>query len=135
MRTSSTCSLNEAKLAAQIAHPNVVQIYDFGAVAAIYYMAMEFVMGKTLAHVLTTGKKVGKRMPVRHAIQVTARIAAGLDHAHREKTVKGEPLGIIHRDVSPQNILIGYNGDVKLVDFGIAKAASPIRTLPTPLMD
>jgi tRNA A-37 threonylcarbamoyl transferase component Bud32 len=116
--------VNEAKLAAQITHPNVVQIYDFGAVLGTYYMAMEYVMGKSLAAVLAQGQALGKSIPVSAAVRITAAIAAGLDHANRGTTVSGAPLGIIHRDISPQNILIGYNGDVKLVDFGIAKAAS-----------
>ncbi len=116
--------VNEAKLAAQITHPNVVQIYDFGAVLGTYYMAMEYVMGKSLAAVLAQGQARGNPIPVPAAVRITAAIAAGLDHANRGATVSGAPLGIIHRDISPQNILIGYNGDVKLVDFGIAKAAS-----------
>ncbi|HZR45348.1 MAG TPA: serine/threonine-protein kinase, partial [Candidatus Manganitrophaceae bacterium] len=116
--------INEAKLAAQITHPHVAQVYDFGAVGGIYYMAMEYVMGKSLSYVLAAGKKRQYPIPFRHALYITAKIAAGLDHAYRGKTVGGEPLGIIHRDISPQNILIAYNGDVKLVDFGIAKAAS-----------
>ncbi len=116
--------VNEAKLAAQITHPNVVQIYDFGAVLGTYYMAMEYVMGKSLAAVLAQGQALGKPIPVSAAVRITAAIAAGLDHANRGTTVSGAPLGIIHRDISPQNILIGYTGDVKLVDFGIAKAAS-----------
>lgn len=116
--------INEAKIAAQIAHPNVVQIYDFGTVNGTYYIAMEYVMGKSLAAALSAGNARGRPMPAHQAIQITARIAAGLDHAHRGKTMSGQPLGIIHRDISPQNILLGYHGDVKLVDFGIAKAAS-----------
>lgn len=116
--------INEAKLAAQITHPHVAQVYDFGAVDGIYYMAMEYVMGKSLSYVLAAGKKRAHPIPFRHALYITAKIAAGLDHAYRGKDVGGEPLGIIHRDISPQNILVAYNGDVKLVDFGIAKAAS-----------
>jgi serine/threonine protein kinase len=116
--------INEAKLAAQITHPHVAQVYDFGAVDGVYYMAMEYVMGKSLSYVLSAGKKREYPIPFRHALYITAKIAAGLDHAYRGKTVGGEPLGIIHRDISPQNILVAYNGDVKLVDFGIAKAAS-----------
>ncbi len=116
--------INEAKLAAQITHPHVAQVYDFGAVDGVYYMAMEYVMGKSLSYVLSAGKKREAPVPFRHALYITAKIAAGLDHAYRGKTIGGEPLGIIHRDISPQNILIAYNGDVKLVDFGIAKAAS-----------
>ncbi|MEW6682048.1 MAG: protein kinase [Nitrospirota bacterium] len=116
--------VNEAKLAAQITHPHIVQIYDFGAVLGTYYMAMEYVMGKSLAAVLAQGQARGVPVPLSAAVLITARIAAGLDHAYRGTAASGAPLGIIHRDISPQNILIGYNGDVKLVDFGIAKAAS-----------
>ncbi len=116
--------VNEAKIAAQITHPNVVQIFDFGTITGTYYIAMEYVMGKSLAAVLSAGKERGQWIPVHQAVQITAKIASGLDHAHRGQTMSGQPLGIIHRDISPQNILLGYNGDVKLVDFGIAKAAS-----------
>lgn len=116
--------VNEAKLAAQITHPNVVQIYDFGAVLGTYYMAMEYVMGKSLAAVLAQGQARNAPIPLPAALLIAARIAAGLDHAYRGATVSGAPMGIIHRDISPQNILIAYSGDVKLVDFGIAKAAS-----------
>lgn len=116
--------INEAKLAAQITHPNIVQVYDFGAVDENYYMAMEYVMGKSLSHILSRAKSMKASVPIDQAVQIVARIASGLDYAYKGQTVQGEALQIIHRDISPQNILVAYNGDVKLVDFGIAKAAS-----------
>ena len=116
--------INEAKLAAQITHPNVVQIYDFGVVSGTYFIAMEFLMGKSLSDILTKGNKVRNMVPAGLAVYIISKIAAGLNHAFQGTTFGGKPLGIVHRDISPQNILIGYNGDVKLVDFGIAKAAS-----------
>ncbi len=116
--------INEAKLAAQITHPHVVQIYDFGVVEGAYFITMEFIMGKNLAEILLKGKKAKVPIPGGLAIYITSKIAAGLDYAFQGITSGGKPLGIVHRDISPQNVLIGYNGDVKLVDFGIAKAAS-----------
>lgn len=94
--------INEAKIAAQITHPNVAQIYDFGTVNGIYYIAMEYVMGKSLAAVLPVGRDLGRPMPGHLAVHIAARIAAGLEHAYRGKTMTGQPLGIIHRDISPQ---------------------------------
>jgi serine/threonine protein kinase len=116
--------INEAKLAAQLTHPNIVQIFDFGVVEGTYFIAMEFIMGKSLAEILIKGKKLKDFIPGGLAVYLISKIAAGLDFAFQGKTLGGKPLGIVHRDISPQNILIGYNGDVKLVDFGIAKAAS-----------
>lgn len=116
--------INEAKLAAQITHPNVVQIYDFGFADGMYFIAMEFITGKSLAEILSKGLKAKDFVSGRLAVYIISKIAAGLDFAYRGTTIGGTPLGIVHRDISPQNILIGYNGDVKLVDFGIAKAAS-----------
>lgn len=116
--------INEAKLSVQITHPHVVQVYDFGVEEGTYFIAMEYIMGKSLSEILAKGIKTGVPLPGGLAVYIAEKIASGLDHAFRGTSISGKPLGIIHRDISPQNILIGYNGEVKLVDFGIAKAAS-----------
>ncbi len=116
--------INEAKIAAQLTHTNIVQIFDLGKIEDSYYIAMEYVWGKDLKAVLKKGKE--KKLPVsmEHALQIISKACAALDYAHKKKDLKGNELNLIHRDVSPQNILVSYDGDVKLVDFGIAKAAS-----------
>lgn len=116
--------INEAKIAAQLTHTNIAQIFDLGKIEDSYYIAMEYVWGKDLKAVLKKGKE--KKLPVsmEHALQIVSKACAALDYAHKKKDLKGNELNLIHRDVSPQNILVSYDGDVKLVDFGIAKAAS-----------
>lgn len=116
--------IDEAKLAALLHHQNVVQIYDFGSLGDTYYIAMEYLLGKDCR--ITYGKAKEKNLPLdlQLALLIVSRVCAGLDYAHKLKDFQGKPLNIIHRDISPQNILITYEGDVKIVDFGIAKAAS-----------
>jgi serine/threonine protein kinase len=116
--------INEAKLAALLSHQNIVQIFDLGNVDGIYYIAMEYVMGKDLRTMLRKRKERKTRIPVELALTITSRMCSGLDYAHRKKDLSGGDLNIVHRDVSPQNVLISYEGEVKIVDFGIAKAAS-----------
>jgi len=118
--------IDEAKVAALLNHQNIVQIYDLGRIEESYCIVMEYVRGKDLRTVLSRGAKAGRRLRVEHACLVTANALAGLAYAHRMKD-KGEELGIVHRDISPQNILISYEGEVKIVDFGIAKAATQSR--------
>ncbi len=116
--------INEAKLAALLSHQNIVQIFDLGNVDGIYYIAMEYVMGKDLRTMLRKRKERKTRIPIELALTITSRMCNGLDYAHRKKDLSGSDLNIVHRDVSPQNVLISYEGEVKIVDFGIAKAAS-----------
>jgi serine/threonine protein kinase len=116
-----TMFIDEAKIAAQLTHENIVQIFDFGKFEESYYLAMEYVWGKSLQAVQAKGKDQG--LPTNLALYVISRASMGLDYAHRKKGVSDEELSIIHRDISPQNILVSYEGEVKLVDFGIAKAA------------
>lgn len=112
----------EARLAALLQHPNVVQIFDYGKIENAYFIAMEFIDGKNLGEILSS---LGKGLPVDHAVFIIAEICKGLDYSHAKRDDKtGEPLHIVHRDISPQNMLISYQGEVKISDFGISKARS-----------
>src|SRR5439155_8787101 len=120
-----TMFADEAKLAAQLNHPNIVHIFDLGKIeAGGYFIAMEYVEGRDLRSILQSGHDLGAPLPTPLAVYVASKIAAALDYAHRRRDSEGRELNIVHRDVSPPNILISYEGDIKLCDFGIAKAAS-----------
>ncbi len=114
----------EAKLVADLVHQNIVQIYQLGKVRGIYYMAMEYVDGVHLADFMKRHQELGRRLPVDIAIYVVSRVCRGLEYAHRKTDSTGHALGIVHRDVSPKNVMISREGFVKLADFGIAKARS-----------
>ena len=120
-----TMFADEAKLAAQLNHPNIIHIYDLGKIqAGGYFIAMEYVDGRDLRAIETSARELGAPFPVPLAVYVATKVASALDYAHRRRDAEGNDLNIVHRDVSPQNILISYEGDIKLCDFGIAKAAS-----------
>jgi len=114
---------DEARIAANLIHPNIAQIYDIGEVDDAYYIAMEYVRGEDLRHVYNKEVARGRAMPAEPAAHVIMGAAAGLDYAHKQASIDGRPLGIVHRDISPQNLLVTYDGHVKIVDFGVAKAA------------
>ena len=116
--------IDEAKLAAQLQHPSIIHIYDLGRIERSYYIAMEYVDGRDLRSLLRLLEEKGARLPLGLGILVGARLAAALDYAHRKHDLHGQALALVHRDISPQNILISYDGEIKLCDFGIAKAAS-----------
>jgi serine/threonine-protein kinase len=116
--------LDEARLAASLNHQNVAQVFEVGEESGIHYLAMEYVHGQDLRALLAKAGSAGTRIPLELALTVVAGAAAGLHHAHERRGPDGTPLGIVHRDVSPSNIMIGYDGAVKLLDFGIAKATS-----------
>jgi len=116
--------VDEAKMVAGLAHPNIVQIFDLGRIEKSYYIAMEYVHGRDLRTIMRRAREKGLRMPLDLSLRVVGQVCAALEYAHRKKDDKGRPMQIVHRDVSPQNILISFEGDVKLVDFGIAKAAT-----------
>src|SRR5262249_6465807 len=120
-----TMFADEAKLAAQLNHPNIVHIFDLGKIeGGGYFIAMEYVEGRELRAILQSAREVGTPLPIPLAVFIASKVAAALDYAHRRRDAEGHELTIVHRDVSPQNILISYEGDIKLCDFGIAKAAS-----------
>jgi TonB family protein len=122
-----TMFADEAKLAAQLNHPNIVHIFDLGKIeSGGYFIAMEFVDGRDLRSILQLARDTGLRMPVPLAVSIGAKVAAALDYAHRRHGDDGRDLHIVHRDVSPPNILVSADGDIKLCDFGIARAASKV---------
>ena len=116
--------VDEAKIAGQLSHPSIAQIYELGREGNSPYIAMEYVWGKDLLQIYNRFRKLGERMPTTMACHVMAKACEALDYAHRKRDPLGNPLQIVHRDCSPQNILVSYEGEVKIIDFGIAKAAS-----------
>jgi serine/threonine protein kinase len=116
--------INEAKMVAGLNHPNIVQIFDLGKIDDSYFIAMEYVHGRDLLSVARRARERGMRMPMDLAGLVVRGICAALGYAHRKQDDQGRPMRIVHRDVSPQNILLSFDGEVKLTDFGIAKAAT-----------
>jgi serine/threonine protein kinase len=120
--------VDEAKMVAGLTHPNIVQIFDLGRIETSYYIAMEYVHGRDLRTILRRAKDRGLRMPLDLALRIATLVSSALEYAHRKKDDRGRAMEIVHRDVSPQNILISFEGDVKLTDFGIAKAATKAST-------
>ncbi len=118
--------IDEAKIAVQLTHANIAQVFDLGKVSESYFIAMEYVQGKDLRGLFERARSRGEALPVPMACYVMMKVCEGLDYAHNKKDSSGRPLGLVHRDVSPQNVLISYDGEVKLIDFGIAKAAGKI---------
>ncbi len=119
-----TAFIDEAKLAALLHHENIIQIYDFGSMDDQYFIAMEYLFGKDLRTITRTARKKDLALGIENIVYIVSRICAGLDYSHHLKDLQGKPLNIIHRDINPQNILVTYEGQVKIIDFGIAKAAS-----------
>ncbi len=112
----------EARVAALLQHPNIVQIFDYGKIENVYFIAMEYIDGKDLGEILAALKQ---GLPIDKAVFIISRICKGLDYSHTKRDDNtGEPFHIVHRDISPQNLLISYQGEVKISDFGISKARS-----------
>jgi serine/threonine protein kinase len=120
--------LDEARLAAALHHQNIVQVNDVGVDAGEYYFAMEYVHAEDARTLLVQASKRGRLIPIEHVITIVCGAAAGLHHAHEQCGPDRTPLDIVHRDVSPANILIGFDGSVKVADFGIALAAQRAET-------
>lgn len=116
--------VDEAKLAAQLNHNNIIHIYDLGKIQSSYYIAMEYIDGFDLKAILRRGEERDHPMTVELALFIASKLASALDYAHRKKDFEEKEMGLVHRDVSPQNVLVSQEGDIKLCDFGIAKAAS-----------
>ncbi len=116
--------IDEAKLAVQLNHANIAQIFDLGKVDGNYYIALEYVHGKDLRNVFDHQVAQGTTLPIDLCCYVMMKICEGLDYAHRKRDASGRALELVHRDVSPQNMLISFDGEVKLIDFGIAKAVT-----------
>jgi eukaryotic-like serine/threonine-protein kinase len=117
-----TMFLDEAKLAATLNHQNVAQVYEVDQADGAYFMAMEYVHGENTRAILETTIRRGWTIPLELAVMIISGAAAGLHHAHERRGKNGQPLNIVHRDVSPANVMVGYDGSVKVLDFGIAKA-------------
>ncbi|HSD90764.1 MAG TPA: serine/threonine-protein kinase, partial [Kofleriaceae bacterium] len=115
--------LEEARIAASLNHQNIVQVHDIGEQDGTYFFAMEYVHGEDVRTIIAKVRERGEAVPLEIAVAIIMAAASGLHHAHEKVSTTGEKLNIVHRDVAPSNILVGYDGSVKLVDFGLAKAA------------
>ena len=116
--------IDEAKICSQLNHANVCQVFELGKIQESHFIAMEYIWGKDLLQIQNRFRRLRKNMPLQMAAFIASKVCEGLDYAHRKKDANGKPLNIIHRDVSPQNIIVSYEGEAKVIDFGIAKAAS-----------
>ena len=124
--------IHEAKLSVALTHPNIVQVFELGKVEDDPYLAMEYISGADLTHLLRALRRDERRMPVGIAASIGAAIARGLAYAHARRTAEGVPLQIVHRDVSPHNVMVSFEGEVKLVDFGIARLVATTAPESTP---
>ena len=116
--------LKEARVAASLDHANIAQVHDIGEAGGSTFFTMEYLHGEDLRHIVRYLDSRALRLPLEHALSIVIGAAAGLHFAHEKKGPDGRSLGIVHRDVSPANIVVTYDGGVKLVDFGIAKLAT-----------
>ena len=115
--------LNEAKIAGRLIHPNIVQVLDVGEVSGALYLAMEYVHGKDLRDVVKSAQKAQQRLPLAEACHIVREVALALDFAYWSNDMAGKRLSVVHRDVSPHNIILAFDGSVKLLDFGVAMSS------------
>ena len=118
--------MDEARIASGLRHENIVELYEVGETEGRPFLAMEFVFGRDLRQVLERCSELGIAIPVPHLITIFADVLDALGHAHTEAVFDGRPMSVVHRDVSPQNVLVGFDGATKLLDFGLAKATAQI---------
>src|SRR5690349_13479140 len=117
--------LHEARVAATLSHPNIVQTFDVGQVDGTFFIAMEHIHGEDIRSIVRAMKKSAvTEFPLEHTLAIVLGMCAGLAYAHDKRDLDGQTLDIVHRDISPQNIVVTFTGDVKIVDFGIAKSTS-----------
>jgi len=126
---------HEAKVLVHLVHSSIAQVYDMGETDGTYYMALEYVAGVDVAYLAEQARNQGQPVPVPVALYLGQKVAEGLGYAHRKAGPDGSPLGIVHRDVSPHNVMVSYEGEVKVIDFGLAKSAARSKyTLPSTVM-
>jgi eukaryotic-like serine/threonine-protein kinase len=123
--------LDEARLASRISHPNVVQVLDVVAEEGELFVVMDYIAGESLAQLLVAARQAGERVPTPIATSIAVGMLYGLHAAHEARSAGGEPLHIVHRDVSPHNVLVGVDGTVRVTDFGIAKASARAQSTGT----
>ncbi|WP_224369129.1 serine/threonine protein kinase [Hyalangium versicolor] len=126
---------HEAKVLVHLVHSSIAQVYDMGEVNGAYFMALEYVAGVDVAYLADQARAQGQAIPVPVSLYLGQKVAEGLGYAHRKTGTDGTPLGIVHRDVSPHNVMVSYEGEVKVIDFGLAKSAARSKyTLPSTVM-
>ena len=119
-----TMFLDEARLAGSLHHPNLAQVYDIGKERGSYFFTMEYIHGEDLNTIVQRAARKGRGLSLSSSLFIATQVAAGLHHAHDKKGADGQPLGTVHRDVSPSNVMVTFDGAVKIVDFGVAKAVA-----------
>lgn len=126
---------HEAQVLVHLVHANIAQVYDMGEAEGTYFMALEYVAGVDLAQVLEQARQTKTQLPVPVVLYLGQRMMEGLGYAHRKAGPDGLPLGIVHRDISPHNVMVSYEGEVKVIDFGLAKSAARSKyTMPSTVM-
>ncbi|HVV52866.1 MAG TPA: serine/threonine-protein kinase, partial [Polyangia bacterium] len=123
--------IDEAKLCGLLSHPNLVQIFEFGQIEESFFIAMEQVQGETLLAVQAKLAEEGRLAPVAASLEIVRQVCLGLNYAHGLQSTAGQPLGIVHRDISPSNLMINFHGGVKILDFGIARVTEELRESKT----
>ncbi len=122
---------DEARITSELHHENIGQVYDFGKEGMEYYMALEYVPGVDVRYLINTLKDRGQRVPIRVALKVIHDVLSALEYAHDKRDTFGKPMEIVHRDVNPRNVMLSIRGDVKLIDFGVAKATDRLERTRT----